>query len=138
MTDNSINNPHRTEADNALRSLLSGLNPPVGSSDAEFLRRLEMRMHAVDSLRSEMKRRTRIGHIALAAASAVSFIAGIAATLFMPDIIRSVAGLLPATLAVNPYTGDTAVTLSWAIAAALSISAAFGTYTLTRNRLLCE
>lgn len=138
MTENIKNALHQPEVDCALRNLFAGLKPASGSSDAAFLQRVETSMHAVDAIRSEMKRRTRIGHIALAAASAVSFTAGIAATLLMPDIIRFIAGLLPASLAVNSLTGDTAVTLSWAIAAALSISAAFGTYSLTRARLLCE
>lgn len=118
----------QNDNDNDIRELFSDFRPALTSED-DFMRQLDKRLDAVETLKLITTRQKHANRIAVAAALLAGFTSGVACTLLMPKmmiIATNLLGPLALTYSNMPET------LCWLGMAAVSSLVATGVFSAAR------
>lgn len=114
--------------DKDLRELFGDFHPELPSDDT-FMRQIDSRLDAVETLRRITERQKHACRVAVAAALIAGFASGVACTLLMPSMMRFAYELLGGLAAT--YTTMPAA-LCWVGAAAVTSLVATGVFSAAR------
>lgn len=126
---NTDTNPTDHGSDDlALRQLFADFKPQQTSS-AQFMQRLDIKLDAVEMIRSRLDAQRRRSRRALAISGLCGIVTGILLTICFP----SIAGMLTAMLDSFKYSADLpiATILTWVLIAAATAAIATAAYNLT-------
>ena len=125
-TDN--NTTDQQSEDLALRNLFADFKPQQSSS-AQFMQRLDIKLDAVEMIRSRLDAQRQRSRRALAISGLCGIVTGILLTICFP----SIAGMLTAMLDSFKYSADLpiATILTWVLIAAATAAIATAAYNLT-------
>ena len=125
-TDN--NTTDQQSEDLALRNLFADFKPQQSSS-AQFMQRLDIKLDAVEMIRSRLDAQRQRSRRALAISGLCGIVTGILLTICFP----SIAGMLTAMLDSFKYSADLpiATILTWVLIAAATAAIATVAYNLT-------
>lgn len=114
--------------DLALRQLFADFKPQQTSS-AQFMQRLDIKLDAVEMIRSRLDAQRQRSRRALAISALCGIVTGILLTICFP----SIAGMLTAMLDSFKYSADlpVATILTWVLIAAATAAIATAAYNLT-------
>ena len=114
--------------DLALRQLFADFKPQQTSS-AQFMQRLDIKLDAVEMIRSRLDAQRQRSRRALAISGLCGIVTGILLTICFP----SIAGMLTAMLDSFKYSADlpVATILTWVLIAAATAAIATAAYNLT-------
>ena len=122
------NHTNHGSDDLALRQLFADFKPQQTSS-AQFMQRLDIKLDAVEMIRSRLDAQRQRSRRALAISGLCGIVTGILLTICFP----SIAGMLTAMLDSFKYSADLpiATILTWVLIAAATAAIATAAYNLT-------
>ena len=117
--------------DNQIKELFAGFNPPLATSESEFMDRLERNMEAVRVVKEEISLAGKRSRRAAVFAAFAGFVVGV--------ILTSLMLALSAFSIEVPYIGEflSGSSISWAVIAAGTFFSALATYAMLREKPCC-
>lgn len=124
-----------TDQDKEIRNLFQDFSPRLGSSD-RFMREVERRCMAVETLREICERKQKENRRAVVFAALAGFVAGILMAFAVPyikDFIGVFLTHVMSALPRIPQLSDTALYYpAWIIAAAITVVVSLSTFSITK------